>query len=240
MTHLVPYQSFRQHPGKLSRLKYHKLCDALAAVLMLPPDDVPLIAEAVAEAVHGANRLPVTWLSFQDCTGDTGAFFRSSRRPIPGRPRITDSPILNLLSDMISLDYHWTPAIPSSPASVLSLYHALQNRSSSTVCILEGDIPLDENGHDPWMSGRNAWRAIQKFLPQTQAVITLESCSGNGNGTAGPVHTTSVREALPDLKNLICLPGRPTAVFDLVACLVYVITFDHLPPVDLRYRPYFS
>jgi hydrogenase small subunit len=244
MTHLIPYQPFRQQPGKLSRLKYYKLCDALAAALMLPPSDVPLIAEAVAE-VADSGRLPVIWLSFQDCTGDTGSFLRSSKLGYSGRPQITDSPILNLLLDLVSLNYHGTPMVRAKPASVLSLYQALESHFEATICILEGGIPPDDDDLDldGFTGGWPTWSAIQENLPQARAVIVLESCSGNGNGAAGLSTSTSastIQKALPGINNLICLPGRPAAIFDLVASLVYLITFNRLPPVDSRQRPYFS
>jgi len=240
MTHLIPYQPFRQQPENFSRLKYYKLCDALAAALMLPPSNVALIAKAVTEAVKDSSRLPVLWLSFQDCTGDKGAFFRSGEMANSGRPQIADSPILNLLSDLISLDYRGRQALQSNPASQLPPYQAMHKRSGATICILEGSLPLKSNGYGRSAGGQSSWTKFQQTLLQARAVIALESANGDGNGAAGPSRTTSVRAALPGLKNLICLPGRPAAIFDVVASLVYLITFDHLPPVDSRQRPYFS
>lgn len=51
----------------MSRREFIKLCGIVAAVLGLPASAVNTISNALA----AATRLPVIWLEFQDCTGDS-------------------------------------------------------------------------------------------------------------------------------------------------------------------------
>jgi len=51
----------------VSRRQFLKFCGLMAATLALPAARAPEIAKALGTA----TRLPVVWLAFQDCTGDT-------------------------------------------------------------------------------------------------------------------------------------------------------------------------
>ena len=73
-----------------SRRDFLKMCTALAATLGLEFTQT----DQVVKAMETKTRVPVVWLQFQDCTGCSESFIRSSQ------PK-TESVLL----EMISLEY---------------------------------------------------------------------------------------------------------------------------------------
>ncbi len=85
---------------RFSRRDFLKISGMLTAVLALPMH----YATKIARALSTTTRLPVVWLEFQDCTGDTESLLRAGARSDPLDPGITDPAITDLLLDFISLD----------------------------------------------------------------------------------------------------------------------------------------
>src|SRR5690348_2195411 len=100
--HSETFQDHLNHAG-ISRRTFLKFCGMMAGALALPIN----YATALAEALASATRIPIVWLAFQDCTGDSESFLRAGKSPdaISGKddPTVTD-----LLLDFLSLDYHET------------------------------------------------------------------------------------------------------------------------------------
>ena len=82
----------------ISRRRFLKFCGMMAAALALPASYTRRVARALLEA----QRLPVMWLEFQDCTGDTESFLKAQS---PG--------VDELLLDLLSVDYHETIMAPA-------------------------------------------------------------------------------------------------------------------------------
>ena len=59
----------------VSRRDFVKFCSIMTATLALPMT----MMGKVAEAIEGDNRLPVIWVEFQGCTGDSEAFLRANQ-----------------------------------------------------------------------------------------------------------------------------------------------------------------
>src|SRR5512136_921636 len=93
----------------VSRRSFLKFCGLMAATLALPTT----YAGKIATALAAASRLPVVWLEFQDCTGDTESFLRAGAHPDPLASGTTDPSVIDLLLDFISLDYHETLMVPA-------------------------------------------------------------------------------------------------------------------------------
>ena len=85
MNHTTPFASGHGP----SRRAFLKFCALTASLLALPPGAAALLADALSRA----RRLPVVWLSFQECTGCTESLTRSSAPSIE-----------RLLFELISLD----------------------------------------------------------------------------------------------------------------------------------------
>ena len=224
---------------KITRRNFLKLSALLAGVLALPR----LYVDQIAGALASGQRLPVVWLEFQDCTGDTESFLRASPRSDPIQPSVTDPDIISLLLDVISLEYHETLMVPAGIQSEKSLQDVLQQYAGSFVCIVEGSIPTADGGLYCTIRGQTALSIAQQVLPQARAVIATGSCAWDGGLAAASPNLTGavgVRQAVPGLQQFVALPGCPSNAVNLVATLVYLLTFDRLPESDSQDRPFFA
>ena len=150
---------------------------------------------------------------------------------------------MDLLLDFISVEYHETLMAPSGFMAEKSLNDALAKYPNQFVCVVEGAIPQAQDGVYCTIRGRTALSIAQQVLPNALATIALGSCAVDGGLAAAlpnPTGAAGVVDILPGLTNLINLPGCPANVVNLVATIVYLITFNTLPDMDSSRRPYFA
>jgi hydrogenase small subunit len=223
----------------LNRRSFLKFCSLMATTLALPTRYVNQIAKAMSLA----TRVPVIWLEFQDCTGDSESFLRAESRTDPLQPGVTDPSLVDLLLDFISVEYHETIMAPSGFAAEKSLNDVLEKYPNQYVCIVEGAIPQAQGGTFCTIRGRTALSIAQQVVPNALATIAMGSCASDGGLAAAspnPTGAGGVSDILPSLGNLVNLPGCPANVVNLVATIVYLITFNTMPDMDSSHRPYFA
>ncbi len=226
-------------PAGLSRRNFLKLCGVVASLLALPQG----FGSTIAQALAAGPRLPVVWLEFQDCTGDSESFIKAARRTDPLSPGVIDPPIIDLLLDYISVEYHETLMTPSGAQAERSLSDVLQKYPGEFVAVVEGAIPTAADGVYCTIRGRTALSIAREVLPQARAVIAAGTCAFDGGlPAAAPNLTgaTGVQGAVLGLSNFVALPGCPANVVNIVATIVHLITFNVLPPCDSAGRPYFA
>jgi hydrogenase small subunit len=226
-------------PAQVNRRDFLKFASLMAAVLALPKDYARIISSAMATG----TRLPVIWLAFQDCTADSMSFIKAAQRADPLQNGVTDPSIVDLVLDVLSVDYHETLMAPSGAQSELSLNSTLQNYPGQFVAVVEGSIPIANNGVYCTIRGRTALSIAQQVLPQARAVIALGTCAFDGGlpgALPNPTGATGVSSAIPGLTNFVALPGCPANVVNLAATIVYLLTFNTLPDRDGSGRPYFA
>ena len=225
--------------SRLSRRSFLKFCGLMVATLALPAR----VIDTVSRSLAAAPRLPVIWLEFQDCTGDTESFLRAAQHTSPLDPGVTDPSIVDLLLDFISVDYHETLMAPSGAMSEKSLNDTLQNYAGQYLAVVEGSIPTADNGVYCTIRGRTALSLAQQVLPGARAVIALGSCAWDGGLAAAAPNLTGavgVKSAVPGLANFAALPGCPSNVVNLAATIVHLLTFNELPSRQSDGRPYFA
>ncbi len=223
----------------VSRRDFLKFCGLMAAALALPVS----YAQTIAESLAATKRLPIIWLEFQDCTGDSESFIRASQCLDPVQTGITDPGLVDLILDYLSVDYHETLMAPAGAQTELSLNDTVKNYPGQYVVIVEGSIPTAKNGAYCTIRGRTALSIAQQVLPGARAVIALGSCAADGGLAAAapnPTGAVGVADAVPGLQKLVNLPGCPANVVNLVATIVHLLTFNDLPPHDASSRPYFA
>ena len=223
----------------ISRRDFLKFCGFMASVLALPD----LTGSDIARALAAAPRLPIVWLECQDCTGDTESFLRACRRPDPALSGATDPDLIGLLLDVLSVDYHETLMVPSGFMAEKSRADTLQAYGGQYICVVEGSIPTANNGAYCTIGGRTALSIVQEVTNYAKATIALGACATDGGLAAAVPNLTGavgVRSAVPGLTNLINLPGCPANVVNLVATIVYILTYNHLPSLDGAGRPEFA
>lgn len=223
----------------ISRRGFLKFASLMAATLALPTRYAGQIAKALATG----TRLPVVWLEFQDCTGDSESFLRAAARTDPLNGNLTDPGLVDLLLDFISVEYHETLMAPAGFAAEQSLNDVLSNYPNQFVCIIEGSIPQAQDGIYCTIRGRTALSIAQQVVPNALATIAMGSCASDGGLAAAlpnPTGAAGVSTIFPGLTNLVNLPGCPANVVNLVATIVNWITFQQLPERDANNRPFFA
>jgi hydrogenase small subunit len=223
----------------VSRRRFLQFCGMMTAALALPLE----YSQVIANALAGGPRLPLVWLEFQDCTGDTESFLRASPRADPAQNSLNDPGIVDLLLDYLSLDYHETLMAPAGAAAQLSLNNTLSKYAGQFICVVEGSIPMGAKASYCMIRGRTAQSILQDVSSKAMATIALGSCAYDG-GLAGavpnPTGAGGVKDAAPSVPNLINLPGCPSNVVNLVACLVNYLAFKAWPALDSARRPRFA
>ncbi len=219
----------------ISRRTFLKFCGLMAGTLALPLN----YANVIAKALASAPRLPVIWLEFQDCTGDSESFLRAGKTPmalfgtVPDGAR--DKTVTDLLLDYLSLDYHETLMAPSGAGAGKSLSDTLAKYPGGYVVVVEGSIPTAQNGTYCVINGRTALSILQEVTGGALATIAMGACATDGGLAAAkpnPTGAVGVSQASPGVSNLINLPGCPANVVNVVACLVSYLTTKQWPATD--------
>jgi len=211
----------------VTRRNFIKFCGIMAATLGLEASYIPKIAEAIVSG----PRPPFIWLQFAECTGCTESFLRSSS------PFIDD-----LLLNKISLEYHETIMAPAGEAAAKSLTDAVSKYAGKFFVIVEGSIPLANNGNYGMIDGKTMLQIAQEVCPQAKMMISLGTCAAYGGlpaAAGGLTGAECVHGALGGL-NTIKLPGCPPNPVNFAALIVNYLLFSDFPALDTLGRPTFA
>jgi hydrogenase small subunit len=210
----------------ISRRDFIKFCTATTAALALPLGFVPQVAAAVED-----QRLPVIWLEFQSCSGDSEAFLRANQ-PTAG----------DLILDLISLEYAEVVMAAAGHQAEAAKKAAVEKYRGKYVCIVEGAIPTGDGGVYCTVGGESASDILKEVVGNAMATICVGTCATSGGIPAAapnPTGAISVMAALPGAA-IVNLPGCPVNAENLTATLVHLLTFGRLPAVDNLRRPLFA
>ncbi len=211
----------------VSRRDFMKFCTAMAAVLALPET----FAGKIAEAIEKAKKPSLVWLEFQDCAGNTEALLRATK------PTIGE-----IVLDILSVDYHETIMAPAGKQAEKSLDDVVNNQKGKYIAVVEGSIPLKDNGVYCCIGGRSAIEIAKRVCGNAMATIAVGTCATYGGLPAAkpnPTGAVSVKEAVPGI-TLLNLPGCPVNAENITATVVHFLTFGSLPAADSLGRPLFA
>lgn len=213
--------------AQLSRRDFMKACAAATAVMGLPCSMVP----KVAEAAQADNRPPVIWLHFQECTGCSESLIRTSHPTVA-----------SLLLDLISLDYHETLMVGSGHQAEKSLHDSMTKNAGKYILVVEGAVPLAKDGIYCKVGGKTAVDSLKEAAEGAAAIICIGTCSSFGGIPAAQPNPTNAVSAssLIEGKPVINLPGCPPSPYNLLATVLYYLTFSKLPELDEQHRPKFA
>jgi hydrogenase small subunit len=210
----------------VSRRSFLKFCSAMAATLALPYSFVPRIAEALEK-----EKPHLVWLEYQDCAGNTEALLRASKPTA-----------VELVLDVLNVDYHETIMAPAGKQAEKSLVDAMKNHKGKFVAVIEGSIPMKEGGIYCCVGGRTALESVREVCSAAAVTFAVGTCATYGGIPAArpnPTGAVSVKEAVPGAK-VVNLPGCPVNVENLTAAIVYYLTFGTTPALDALGRPLFA
>jgi hydrogenase small subunit len=214
----------------VSRRDFLRFCGLMTATLALPATARPRIAQALATS---AIRLPVVWLEFQSCTGDTMSF---AQAPNPT--------VAQILLETLSVNYMETLMVPAGVDAEKSLSDTMTQHPGQYVAIVEGSIPTKDGGVYCSVGGRSALSIAQEVCRNSLATVAVGSCafSGGWPGAApNPTGAGGVKDTITGIPKLINMPGCPVNATNLAALFVYYLTHNNTwPSVDGLGRPSFA
>lgn len=208
----------------ISRRELLKYATYLASTLALPPT----AGQAIAQALAGAKRQSVIWLSFQECTGCTESLTRSFS------PTIED-----LIFDLISLDYHETLFAVSGEAAEQARLAAMAENKGKYVVLVDGSVSTKDGGIYSTNGGKTNLEVLKETAKDALAVISIGTCAAFGgipHAKPNPTGAESVGSIITD-KPVINIPGCPPIPEVMAGTIAYIITYGKLPDLDALGRP---
>ena len=211
----------------VSRRDFMKFCTGMAALLALPASFIPKIAEAVA----GGKKPILVWLEYQDCACDTEALLRT-----------TNPTVGQIVLDVLSVDYHETIMAPAGHQAEKSLMDVVKNHKGNYLVVVEGSIPMKDDGVYCCIGGRTAIDLAREVCGNAIATIAVGTCATHGGipaASPNPTGAVGIKEAVPGA-TVINLPGCPVNAENITATVVHYLTFGKLPTTDDLGRPLFA
>lgn len=213
---------------EITRREFLKFCGIVAGSLGLETTFGPKIAEALT----AANRPPVIWLHFSECTGCTEAVLR------------TTAPWFDeLIMGTLSLDYHETLMAAAGDRVENILLETSDQHAGEFFCVVEGAIPTAQNGTFGMVGGRTMLSIAQDICPKARAIIAAGTCASYGGLPAAdpnPTGAKGISDALPALSvPIVNLPGCPPNPINFVGLIASYLLENKLPPQDSFGRPIF-
>ena len=202
------------HSHGINRRDFMKLCAALAATMGLSSK----AAAEMAESVTNPQRPPVIWIGAQECTGCTESLLRA-----------THPTVENLVLETISLEYHEVLSAAFGHQVEENKHNALEKYKGQYVLVVDGSIPLKDNGIYCMVAGEPIVDHIRKAAEGAAAIIAIGSCSAWGGVAAAGVNPTgavSLQEVLPG-KTVINIPGCPPNPHNFLATVAHIITYGN-------------
>ena len=212
----------------IDRRQFLKYCTAVAVAMGMGPSFAPKVAQALTGS-GGGKRPVVVYLHNAECTGCSEALLR------------TTQPYLDaLLFDAISLEYQETIMAAAGEAAEAALHAAVTN-PDGFVCIVEGGIPMAEDGLYGKVSNHTMLSINKDILPKAKAVIAYGTCAAYGGIQAAapnPTGAKGVNDALGSLGvKAINIPGCPPNPINIVGTIVHYLTEKTIPELDDQGRP---
>ena len=163
---------------QVNRRGFLKGCTMVAAALGISEAMIPKLVEAASSA----QRPPVIWLHFQECTGCTESLLRGSHPDLA-----------RLITEIISLDYHETVMAAAGHQAEKSLRDTLDKYAGKFLCVVEGAIPTKDKGIYCKIAGRTAVDILAEVAPKAAAIIAIGSCSSYGGIQAAAPNPTGAK-----------------------------------------------
>ncbi len=215
--------------GLISRRAFLNFCAMAASLLALSPGAAPIFAKALSRA----RRLPVVWLSFQECTGCTESLTRSSAPSIE-----------RLLFELISLDYHHTLQAAAGAAAEKARDRVLKESAGRFLLVVDGSVPTALGGACSTIAGEDNLSLLRRCLAAAEAVLAVGTCASFGGLPAAAPNPTGamgiaelMRRELVPRRPLINLPGCPPIPEVMSAVLAHRVAFGTFPLLDAQGRP---
>jgi hydrogenase small subunit len=211
----------------VKRRDFLTLSTKTAIALGLAPAFIPKMTAALEKEEKPA----VIWLHFQECTGCTESLLRA---------RGVD--LATLILDIISLEYHETLFAAAGHQIEEQLETAMKRYAGKYVLVVEGSIPLKNDGIYCQIGGKTALHMLEETAEHCAAIIAIGSCAAwGGVQSTGPNPTGAVGvDSIIKNKPIVNIPGCPPNPYNFLSTVVHFLTFNRLPALDEHGRPKFA
>ncbi|OGG93105.1 MAG: hydrogenase [Candidatus Lambdaproteobacteria bacterium RIFOXYD2_FULL_50_16] len=207
-----------------SRRDFIKFCGWIAAASGIASSQL----DQVVWALENNPRPPVIWLHFQECTCCSESFIKSSH-PI----------VADVVLDMVSLDYTETLQAASGHQAEAALHKTMEEFKGKYILMVEGSIPLADNGIHCVIGGRTAKSIVEEAAKDAFAVVGWGNCAFAGcvqGSKPNPTQATPVKKFVGSTP-LISVPGCPPIADVMAGVVTHILTFGKLPALDAHGRP---
>jgi [NiFe] hydrogenase small subunit len=213
-----------------SRRDFLKFCSAVGLAIGLGPT----AGSKVAAALTSANRPPVLWLHFSECTACTESLLRS-RSPF----------VDDLILETISIDYHETLMAGAGETVHKILTDSADKYKGQFICVVEGAIPTKDNGIYGTINGRTMLSIAEEICPKAKCIIAIGNCASFGGIAAAAPNPTGAKNVIAalktiDLPQVINVPGCPPNPVSFVGVIANYLLVGALPETDDYLRPKFA
>ena len=208
----------------ITRRDFLKFCTAMAAMLSLEASAIPKIANAL----ETKPRLPVIYLSLQECTCCSESFIRS------GHPLASD-----LILNMLSIDYMEVLMAAAGVQAEEVLAKSMKDNYGKYLLVVEGSIPLAMGGVCCTIGGKTAESVLLEAAEGAVAVIAFGSCASNAcvqGAVPNPTHAVPVHDIVKN-RPIIKVPGCPPIAEVITGTIVHYLTFGTIPELTNQGRP---
>ena len=212
---------------RLNRRGFLKGCTMAAAALGLSETVVPKMVEAATSA----QRPPVIWLHFQECTGCTETLLRGSHPDLA-----------RLILDIISLDYHETVMAAAGHQAEQNLQDTIRKMPENSFLWSRAAYRPTRMASTARSPARPPWTSWLKSAPKAAAIIAIGTCATFGGvqaATPNPTGAVGVDELVSD-KPIVNISGCPPNPITFLGTILHYLTFNRLPVLDGLNRPLFA
>ncbi|HLY40626.1 MAG TPA: hydrogenase small subunit [Terracidiphilus sp.] len=206
-----------------SRREFMRFCAAAAAAAGLGKTGVA----QVAQAFEKKEKPVVVWMHFQECTGCSESFLRSSH------PIVADA-----LLDVLSLNYQETLMAPSGFQAEKSLNDTIRDHKGKYILVAEGAVPTKDGGVYCMLQGKTAESVLKTVAADAAAVVAWGTCASYGGVQAAKPNPTG---AVPISKivnqPVVNVPGCPAIADVMMSVVTHLLVLGQIPALDSLGRP---
>jgi hydrogenase small subunit len=215
--------------NQFHRRDFLRMGAALAAGLGLPTGGGIAFAEGLEKIF--ARRIPVIWVQGLSCTGCSVSLLNSD-----------SPPIVQILTEMISLVYHST--VSAAQGGDVDKIIEQVGRRRDYLLVMEGSIPAGMP--EACMLGTKSLEEfLEPLLRNAAAVVGAGTCAGFGGVPAAEGNPTGaiglqefmIQHKIPVESRLVNCPGCPVHPSCLVGTLAYVAAKGYPPVVPNLLTP---
>ena len=213
----------------LTRREFLKICTSAVLSVSLTDYLVPLMRQGYAESK--LTKPPVIWLELGSCTGNSISLDNA-----------VNPDLVQILTDMIDLRYHWLFNLAQGELAVKTLMDTVEKEAGNFWLVVEGSVMTAENGrfNHVFLRGNEmvtGLAALQEFAPKAKYIIAAGTCACYGGPSAAYPNPGGAKGVWDVIKQpVINVPGCPINPDWLSGTFSHLIMYG-LPEMDSYNRP---